>query len=281
VLVACDGGQERQYHGVLYFGQGAYLMRYSLQDGSLSVAGHLGDTEIREVSALGFEYLLIAESALVNRRRVPRISWFDVHTGESADLYAGVHARFLPATEVIVYDDGSELFAVPQMDGSSNEVIFSHAQNELTHMVVASPDTLLFETVRTGEAVIRSWNGQTGELPALDGLAATCRLRGAVWIDALNRLACKRRGVAFDDANYVLSDLNGLVDGGLDLPQEKKFQALTYVSGQNILILQETFQGMLGDRDQYAVWIHDMQSGESHELSGNVNLGQSAVFASY
>lgn len=102
LLASCDGGSTQEYHGALYFGRGAYLLRFSLGDGSLSIAGHLGDTTIRQVTALGNDNLLIAESASVNRRRVPRISWVDLRTGETANLYSGVWAEHLADRSAVI-----------------------------------------------------------------------------------------------------------------------------------------------------------------------------------
>jgi hypothetical protein len=281
ILVSCDSGQPTVYQGGLYFGQGSYLMRLSLRDGSLSVEGHLGDTVIREISAFGTDRLLIAESASVNRRRVQRISWFDLRTGETADLYAGTRARFLQEANIVVYDDGSEIFAVPQIHGSPNQVIYTHAKNQLEWMTEAPVNMLLIEAEESGQSVIYSWDSASGELNQLDALTATCRLPGSVWIESVNRLACKSRNSPFANAGYLLTDIDGNVDGELDLPTDERFRALAFIESQDALVLQETFQGMLGSRDQYAVWIIDILSGESHRVPGNVKLGNSVVYAEY
>lgn len=281
LLAGCEKEQTTQYQGGLFFGQGSYLMRLSLNDGSLSVVGHLGDTVIREISAFGEDHLLIAESASVNRRRVQRISWFDLDTGETADLYAGTRARYLPVGNMVVYDDGSDLFAVPQINGSANQVIFSHAKNQLRYMSTATDGVLLFESGEPGEAMIRSWNAVTGELRELDGLTQTCRLRGSVWIDSMQRLACKRRQGTWTGAGYVFADIGGNVDGEPDIPPERVFQALAFIESQDALVLLETSPGLLGSREQYIVWLYDILSGDMHRVPGNINLGDSIVYADF
>jgi hypothetical protein len=278
-LLACDARQPPEYQGVLYFGQGSYLMRFSLHDGSLSVAGQLGDTTIREISALRADNLLIAESASLSHRRVSRISWINLKTGESADLYAGILARYLTDPGVLVYDDGSDLFAVPRQDGTPNEIIFSHPQNQLTRLIEASPGILLFEAGDVNQPVIHSWNARTGLLRKLEALAAACSLQGAVWIDPLQRLACKRRAGPVAGADFVLADLDGTVDGKLNLPADKQFLALSYIGSQHALVLQETWRGLLGTRDKHAVWMYDIRTGARHRLAANVNLGNSVVYA--
>lgn len=281
VLISCDAGRSTLYQGGLYFAQGSYLMRLSLRDGSLSVEGHMGDTVLREISAYGEDHLLIAESASVNRRRVQRISWVDLDTGETADLYAGTRARFLPGGNVVAYDNGLELYAVPQINGSPNEVIFTHGQNQLTSMNIASDDTLLFEADDSDGSLIYSWNANSKDLTPLPGLTAVCRLQGSVWIDSVNRLACKSTVGLVAEAKYILSDLEGNVKGELELPTDGEFLALAYIESQDALVMQETVEAILGSKNQYVVWIVDILSGESHKVPGNINLGNSVVYAAY
>jgi len=281
LLASCDSGPTKEYHGALYFGKGAYLMRLSLTDGSISIIGHLGDTTIRQVTALGSDDALITESASVNRRRVSRISWIDLRTGETADLYAGAQAEHLADPGVVVYDDGTDLYVVPQQSDSDNEVIFSHPQKSLIRLLEASPGILLIEAGDSDEVTVHAWDARTGFLSELKGLAASCRLKGAVWISSLERLACKQRAAPLLESEYVLASLEGKVDGRLELPGDKNFVALGYVEKQNALILQETRRGLMGMRKKQAVWMHELESGESHRVADNVYLGGSVVYAEY
>lgn len=281
LLVACGGSQQSHYQGGLFFGQGAYLMRFSLQDGGLSVEGHLGDTEILEVSPFGNDHLLIAESASVNRLRVPRISWFDINTGETADLYAGVAARYVPETGMIVYDNGTELYAVPQVDASDNQLILSHGQNQLGQLLALTGGRVLFELGRGADMEMHAWNALENTLSHQQGLEAICRLDGAVWIDTLDRLACKPPGVPAADASYVLASLDGEQQENLGLPPGRNFRALVYVPGQNALVLQEISKSTLGSRDQYSVWVYDVVSQEMTRIAENIFLGAAVAFGEY
>jgi hypothetical protein len=280
-LQSCGPADQSAYHGGLLFGQASYLMRFSLSDGSLSAIDNLGDKTIREISALGPDKLLIAETASVNRKDVPRISWIDLQTGQSTVLYSGVLARYLAGAGVIVYDDGSSLYAVPQLGSGTDEVILSHRPNQLIAMLVVSGDVLLFEAGDTDRGVIRSWDAESGELRPLDALTAACRLEGAVWIDTLERLACRNRAAAHADGEYVLAGLDGVVDGKLKLPENKQFLALAFISGQNAVILKESWHGLFGGQDKSAVWAHDIRSGESRRLARNQDLGSSVVYAEF
>lgn len=280
-LAACGPQEPSTYRGDLYFGQGSYLMRFSLRDGSLVVVDNLGDKKIRDISGLGPDKLLIAESASVNRKSVSRIAWFDLETGESAALYSGVLARYLDKTGIIAYDDGSALHAVPQFGVGSYAVIFPHRSNELTTLLVVSGDTLLFEVGTAGQEAIHAWNALTGERRLLGALGAACRLRGAVWIETLGQLACKERTPSWVDADYLLADLDGIVGGKLDLPEDTQFLALTYISGQQALILQETWRGLFGGEEKSAVWAYDVRTGTRTRLARNQNLGTSVVYTEF
>jgi hypothetical protein len=280
-LAACGPQEPSAYRGDLYFGQGSYLMRFSLRDGSLVVVDNLGDKTIRDISGLGPDKLLIAESASVNRRSVSRISWFDLETGESSALYSGILARYLDKAGIIAYDDGSALHAVPQFGVGSYEVIFPHRSNQLTTLLVVSGDALLFEVGDAGQEAIHAWNALAGERRVLGALSATCRLRGAVWIETLGQLACKERAPAWADADYLLADLDGVVGGKLDLPEDRQFLALAYISGQQALILQETRRGLFGGQEKSAVWAYDVHTGKSTRLARNQNLGSSVVYTEF
>lgn len=280
-LLSCGSREQTEYHGDLYFGQGSYLMRLSLRDGGLSVVDNLGDKTIRDISAFGKGRLLVAETASINRRTVTRISWIDLKTTQATALYSGVLARFLPAAGVIVYDDGSKMYAVSLRNPGEDEILFSHGLNQLATITAVSEDTLLFETDEAEQPVIHSWNAVTGELLRLDSLTAACRLSGAVWIDTLERLACKRRGSKQVDAGYVLADLQGAVDGKLNLPEGRQFEAVAYVATQNAVILKEAWRSWFGTQQKSAVWIHNLQSSESHRLARNLNLGSSVVYTEF
>lgn len=280
-LAACGPDEAPPFHGELYFAQGSYLMRFNLREGSIAVVDNLGDKTVREISGLGPGKLLVAETATVNRRSVPRISWIDLATGESAALYSGVRARYLEAPGIIVYDDGSKLYSVPQRGSGIDEVIYPHRLNQLTALGVVSGTLLLLETESADEAAIHSWDAHSGELQELAPLASACRLQGAVWIDSLQRLACRPRARSAPETGYVLARLDGVVDGKLALPGDRQFLALAYLETQDALILQETSRGLFGAREKSAVWAYRVLSGERIRLAADQDLGGSVVYADY
>lgn len=278
-LLSCGSAERGKYHGSLFYGQGNYLMQLSLGDGSVVVVDNLGDRTIRSVNDLGGDKLLIAETAWIQSRSVPRISWFDLNTGQSSVLYSGVHAVYLAEAGVIAYDDGSNLYAVPQLGAGSDEIVFSHGRNEVSSLMAVSGHVMLFETVISNRPVIHSWSALTGELQQLEALSSACRLSGAVWIDSLQRLACKEGSGPSTEADYLLAGLDGTVSGRLQLPDGKRFMALAWLPGQDAVVLSERWQGIFGTGEKSAVWIYDVRQGTSHRLVRHLDLGSSVVYA--
>jgi len=281
-LSSCDRADEDSgYHGYLYFAKGPYLMRFGLRDASLSVVTNLGDKTINDVSKFVESKLLIAETASVNRKKVRRISWIDIKTGQTSALYSGVFARYLPDSGQIIYDDGDRLYAVAIFGDSSSETIFTHRKNQLSSVMVGPVGIVLFETSDAGVRQIHSFDLVTGAVSTLDRLSEVCRLEHAVWIDDLERMACKEPTMPVSQARYVLTNLDGNVSGLVNLPEGRQFTALGYVRDQGALILTESWSSMFGGRPNSAVWIHNIQSGENLRLAKNQNLGPSVVYTDF
>jgi len=257
VFVSCGSREQTAYHGYLYFANGSYLLRFSLRDGSRSVVTNLGDKSIRHISHFRKNRLLIAELASINRKNISRISWVDVKTGQSEALYSGDLALYLANSDVIVYDDGGKLFAVSLAGGSHSDPIISHRLHQLSSMIELSNDTVLFETNDAGNRRIHSYDALTRELQLLDRLSGVCR------------------------PAYILASLDGDVSGPLALPEGKRFFALTYVSKQNALILNESWRSRLSGQEKSAIWVHNIQSGENRRLAKNQNLGTSVVYTDF
>jgi len=280
-LPSCGSDEHNGYHGYLLFAKSHYLMRFGLRDGSLSVVTNLGDKTILDVSNFLENRLLIAESASINRKEVRRISWVDVNTGQTAALYAGVLARYLEEPGVIVYDDGVSLFAVALSGESDSEAIFTHKMNQVSNVMVASGNTVLFETSEADGSLIRSYDVITGALHSLDRLSGVCSLDQSVWITDLEQLACKEHSNQAKNARYILTTLDGDVVGALALPEGKSFDALTYISDQSALILSERWKSAFGGEEKSAIWVYNTQSKKSQRLVENQDLGSSVVYTSF
>jgi hypothetical protein len=280
-LMSCRPADQGDYHGYLYFAKSHYLMRFGLRDGSLSAVTNLGDKTIHDVSNFLDGRLLITDSASINRKVVRRISWVDVNTGQTAAMFSGVLARYLEGTGFVVYDDGEELIAVPLADDSDIKAIFTHKTNQVSAVKVVSKDTVLFEASDAGERLIRSYNVLTGTLQTLDRLSGVCRLDQSVWISDREQLVCMDQSNQSEYASFVLTNLDGDVSGTLELPGDKHFEALVYISDQSALVLKETWTGVFGGQEKSAIWVHNMQSGENHRLVENQHLGSSVVYTNF
>lgn len=282
IFVSLAGCQQRdtvQFKGYLYFTQGAYLMRFSLRDSSIKAVTHLGDKQIREISRFGPDRLLISETATVSQKRIARISWIDLGTGEAQALYSGVQARFVAGT--IVYDDGSTVFSIKQENGTEAAVeVISHQRFQLAAMTEVSDGRLLLEVVEDGRPAIHAYHARSGTLETLSELTTVCSLKGAVWVDSLERLACRERNDADGGVGaYVFAALDGGSVSRPELPGEGDLLALTYIAGQDALVFRESWVNSFDGQLKAAIWAHDVQTGQNHVLSDSLNLGTSVVYS--
>jgi hypothetical protein len=283
-LVSCRQSDQRKYFGYLYFAQGSYLMRFSLRDSSLAVATQLGQKKIREISSFGEDRLLIAETSTVNRKNVARISSLELKTGQVRALYSGIQARYIAGADAIVYDDGSRIYSITQVDGTERtSLVLAHKRHQLAAMVEVSNGRLLIETTEDGVPTIHAYHVEDDTLTSLDRLGLSCTLKGAVWMDDLERLICRERDSEEQGAtrDYIVADLDGRILARPSLPEGEKFLALAYISDQGALILKESWRGQIDGQEKSTVWVHDVGSGENQELTDAVNLGSSVVYTDY
>lgn len=282
LVAGCGGPADSGFHGSLYFAQGSYLMRYGLRDASLSMVAQFGDRKIREISPFGPDRLLVAETATINRTAVSRIAWIDKNSGRSEPLYSGVRARYIPDPGVILYDDGSTLYAVSlSAESEVDSVVLTHRRNQLAAIVVTGEDSALIETAGEDAPRIQAYHAPSGELTALDALAEQCRLQGAVWIGHLDLLACRpRQGQAeTGQPAYRLVGLEGRVARDLALPEGGEFLALDYVAGQGALLFRESWRSDFSGQLEAVLWAHDLGSGDNRRLADSLNIGTSVVYS--
>lgn len=280
LLQSCEPQTRPDLHGQLYFASGNYIGEFDLEQGTSTIAANRGAVTIRNVSAFGDGRLLLAETATVDNKEVPRISWIDLDTGRAGSLYSGVIARYLPGPGVLVWDDGTRLHASSRTRNSShNAEIITHNVNQLTTILDVADDTVLFATGGPTQRIIYSYNVVTKELLRRSELSNTCQLAAAVWVGNRDQLACLAHETAGNDAGYLLVDLDGNIRGRLDLPQGRHFVALAYLPDQHLLIFTERWQALLGGAERFAVWAYDMSTGQSHRLVKDQYLGASAIYS--
>jgi hypothetical protein len=206
----------------------------------------------------------------------------DLKTGMASALYPGIQARYVAGA--MVYDDGSKLYSITQVDGTEiTALIMSYRRHQLSAMLEVSGGRLLLETLEEGQPAIRAYQVEGGTLVTMDQLANVCSLKGAVWMDDVEQLACRERDSDGNGAkgNYIFANLDGQVLSRPILPEGEKFLALAYLSGQGGLILRESWHSQIDGQEKSAVWAHDIYTGENHELSDTLNLGSSVVYTNY
>lgn len=279
-LLSCDSPEEAGLSGHLYFAAGNYVGQFDLRSGASTIVANRGNNSIRRISPFGRDRLLLSEEWTVNRRNVSVISSMDLKSGRADALVSGIHAIYLPDHKAIIYDDGSRLHVKPLRRNSGlNAEIASHGLNDVTAILGVSRDTVLFQLESSGRRAIRSYNVVTQESQQHDELASLCSLTSAVWIDESERLACIVRVTATEPYELVLAALEGTIERRFALPDGGLFHVLTYVPGQDALILTERRETMLGSAQRNAAWMLHVPSGDVHRLVRDQYLGDSAVYA--
>jgi hypothetical protein len=279
MLASCQQAPQAEFHGRLYFASGNYVGEFDLAQGTSVAIANRGDVTIRNVSAFEPGRLLLAEMGTVDGRDAPRISWFDLESGEAGSLFAGVIARYLPIPAALIWDDGQRLHASARRRNSSvNAEITGHNLNQLATIVDVSDYMVLFEVGLPEDRVIESYDVNTRERLQREALSSVCRLAGAVWIDDREVLACPAKGQERDYPEYLLADIDGNIRGRLSLPEDKHFVALDYATDQNALFLTERWVSSLGGVERFAVWAYDLIDGQSYRIVRDQYLGDSAVY---
>lgn len=279
ILQSCERGEQPELHGHLYFASGNYVGELDLAKGTSVIVANRGAVTIHDISGFGENRFLVAETAVVETREVPRISWVDIQTGQAETLYSGVAARYLGAHSALVWDDGSRLHITSRRRNSGiNAQVTSHNLNQLSTIIEVPDDMVLFETGIPEQRSILSYDVEARQLQRRESLSEVCRLDGSVWIADREQLACQARTQSGDGTEYLLTDLDGNVRGRLALPPGKQFVALAYAEDQQVLILTEPWRTLLGGGERFAVWAYDLISGQSHRILKNQYLGASAVY---
>jgi hypothetical protein len=278
LLQSCERGEQPNLHGYLYFASGNYVGELDLVKGTSVIVANRGAVTIHDISGFGDNRFLVAETAVVETREVPRISWVDIETGQAGTLYSGVAARYLREHSALVWDDGSRLHVTSRRRNSGiNAQIMSHGLKQLSTIIDVSDNMVLFETGIPEQRGIHSYDVGTRQLQPRESLSAACKLEGSVWIADRGQLVCQARTQSGDGTEYLLTDLDGNVRGRLALPPGKQFLALAYAADQQFLILTEPWRTVLGG-ERFGVWAYDLMTGQSHRILKNQYLGASAVY---
>ena len=72
--------------------------------------------------------------------------------------------------------------------------------------------------------------------------------------------------------------LDGEVGDVLNLPADREFEAIEYVADQNLLIFVERWNTAVINRPRSAVWVHELDTGETVRIAKQQHLGRSTVY---
>ena len=272
MLVAGCAEDRPEVSGGLYFAAGNYLAELDLRNGDTRVVTSIGDDTIVELAPQNAERLLLTVVGEVNRRDQHSLVLYDLPSKQQLRLLAGRKGRYLPGTEVLVYDDGRQIL-VKRRQGEAWETveIASHDYRVPVRIIPVASTAFLYAIGNEPPQLFDLRDG-TSSAP---GLAEHCGLDAAVWAASLDALLCR---VARDPIRYAFVSLDGEIGESLALPEERPFHAVAYAPDQDIVILTERWQSLVSERPQYAIWIHHRGSGQTYRLAENQHLGDTVVY---
>jgi len=281
-LTSCDRPDKPQIGGYLYFTSGSYIGQFSLGSGKTSILGSVGDGKAVQLSKYLENKLLLTVNRHVNRQSVWQVEEFDIRRGYSSTLFPGRMVQYLPISQKIVYDDGSELVATQIYPGKRERSTIYKRRSRVPGIVVAlTDDQLLFSfDEETGRQIYR-FEGKDNRLTPMDGLSAACSLDGAVWVPDAGgegRLACKLRRDFGVSGEYYLVSLDGIVDRQLSLPGDRKFRAIAYLHDRKTLLLMENQHNVFDGQEKMAVWIHDINTEVNNRIIKSDYFGSHIIY---
>jgi len=279
LLGACEPAAPPEISGSLYFGSGNYLAQLDLRDGSTDIVASIGDSEIQEISPKDGRRLLLNVFGAVNQKDSHRLVLFDLETRQQLTFFEGRFGRYLLDGQTLVYDDGVRILATWKRVNYWEKVeVAQHSFNARVWIIPVSATAFLYSIGSESDAPIYMFDTTGSQSTELDSLAETCELGGAIWIEAQSELLCRSGSPTGADNPYVFVGLDGVVSGSLQLPPDKSFRALAHLPDRDAVVLSESWQRWMSGRQQWAVWIYDIESESSHRLLEHQHLGRTVIY---
>ena len=271
----CQPEPQEELRGSLYFASGQYLAQLDLRDGSTSIVTNLGDVDIRAISPQRDERLLLTVFGTVNQRDTYRLVLYDIATRQALTLLNGRNGHYLPDTEALVYDDGTNILVAARSDGEwEKTAVVKHPYNATIHVIPIAATRFLFAVAGGPVNLFDLESKRSVELTALSEL---CRLDASLWSSERQQLLC-RTGRDDGSHEYVFSNLDGTVQATLQLPASRSLQPVVFLPDQDAVVFTERWRSALSDRQKHAVWIYRFDSGALYRLSDNQHLGPTVVY---
>ncbi len=272
LLLAGCAEDRPEISGGLYFAAGSYLAELDLRNGNTRVVTSMGDDTIVELAPQGSGRLLLTVFGEVNRQDVYSIVLYDIETKQRLRFFEGRRGRYLPGTEVLVYDDGRQVLVKRrQADAWETIEVASHDYRVPVQILPVSATAFLYAVGNEPPLLFDVVDGRS----SAPDLAEHCTLDAAVWVSARNALLCRGRE---NPTAYAFVTLDGTVVETLSLPEGRPLEAVAYVADQDIAIFTERWQSFISERQQHAIWVHHRDSGQTYRLAENQHLGETVVY---
>jgi hypothetical protein len=94
----------------------------------------------------------------------------------------------------------------------------------------------------------------------------------------MQQLLCRPPGLARADSEYRYVSPEGQLGAAMPRPAENLLRPLLYLPEQHVLVLTETWRGVFGGRQKYAVWIHELTTGDTYRLVEDQYLGNGVAY---
>ncbi|MBT8095084.1 MAG: hypothetical protein KJP08_09755 [Gammaproteobacteria bacterium] len=276
LLPACAPDDQAELRGSLYFAAGNYLALLDLRDGSTAVETNLGDVQIHSISPHRDNRILVSLVGSENDLATRRLVLYDIETRQTLTLLKGREGHYLPRTKALVYDDGIRIKVTERVKGSWRTTdVVKHRFNEPVGILPLGPSRFIYQV---GDGPPRLFDYGAQRSTDLAEFAAQCRLDRALWFADRELMLCgSRRGE--EGYAYAFVGLDGAVGERLPLPASHDLRPLAYLGDQDVLILTERWQGGLGKRWKWAVWVFRFDSGTAYRLLEDQFLGDTVIYA--
>ena len=272
VLPAGCAEERPELSGGLYFAAGNYLAELDLRNGSTRVVTSIGDDTIVELAPHGSGRLLLTVFGKVNRRDEHSLVLYDLATKQQLRYFQGRRGRYLPGTDVLVYDEGRRILAKRRQGETWETIEVASRDYRLPVQIIPVSASAFLYAIGDGPPQLFNMVGGTTSTP---GLAEHCTLDAAVWMPAFDALLCRGRGNEF---SYALVTLDGSVGKPLPLPDGRSLEAVAYAADQDMVVFTERWRSFIGERERHAIWVHHRDTGETWRLAGNQHLGETVVY---
>lgn len=271
-LLAGCAEEHPELSGGLYFAAGNYLAELDLRNGSTRVVTSIGDDTIVELAPQGSGRLLLTVYGQVNRQYTHSLVLYDIATKQLLRFFEGRRGRYLPGTDVLVYDEGRRILAKRRQGETWETIEIASRDYRVPVQIIPVSATAFLYAIGDGPPQLFDIVDGRSSTP---GLADRCALDAAVWVPEFDALLCRGRG---DETTYAFVTLDGSVAKTLSLPEGRSLEAMAYAADQDIVIFSERWRSFIGERQRHAIWIHRRDTDETWRLVENQYLGDTVVY---